>query len=62
VNPLAAGVSVTLAYRVDRERPGGPGRLAVKRAGMAVRERERAARAEAAAARERRVLGLLAPG
>jgi IS30 family transposase len=66
LNPLAAaraaGVSKTLAYRVDRERSGGPGRLAGLRAGMAVREQERAARAGAAADRERRLLGLVAQG
>ena len=65
LNPLAAaraaGVSTTLAYRVDRERSGA-GRRAVQRAGMAVREQERAARARAGAERERRVLGLLASG
>jgi IS30 family transposase len=57
----AAGVSKTLAYRVDRER-SGTGRLAVLRAAMAVREQERAGRARAAAERERRVLDLLASG
>jgi len=65
LNPLAAaraaGVSRTLAYRVDRERSGA-GRRAVQRAGMAVREQERAARARAGAERERRVLDLLASG
>jgi IS30 family transposase len=66
LNPLAAaraaGVSRSLAYRVDRERSGGPGRLAVKRAAMAARERARAARAGERAERERRVLGLVARG
>jgi transposase, IS30 family len=57
----AAGVSKTLAYRVDRER-SGTGRRAVQRAAMAVREQERAARARAGAERERRVAGLLASG
>jgi IS30 family transposase len=65
LNPLAAaraaGVSKTLAYRVDRAR-SGTGRRAAQRAAMAVREQERAVRARAAAARERRVLGLLASG
>ena len=65
LNPLAAaraaGVSTTLAYRVDRERSGA-GRRAVQRAGMAVREQERSGRARAGAERERRVLDLLASG
>ena len=66
LNPLAAaraaGVSKTLAYRVDRERTGGPGRLAARRAA--------AARRPAAARPGRRVppgrvgelLGLMAGG
>ena len=62
----AAGVSLGFAYKVDRVRSGGPGRLAAKRALMPARERERAreraARAAAAAGRERRVLGLVASG
>jgi IS30 family transposase len=65
MNPLAAaraaGVSKSVAYRADRERSGA-GRRAVQRAGMAVREQERAARARAGAERERRVLDLLASG
>ena len=65
LNPLAAaraaGVSKSVAYRVDRERSGA-GRRAVQRAGMAVREQARAARARASAERERRVLDLLASG
>ena len=44
----AAGVSKTLAYRVDRERSGGPGRLAAQRAAVAGRDAERAGRAQAA--------------
>jgi IS30 family transposase len=58
----AAGVSKTLAYRVDRERSGGPGRLAALRAAVAGRERERAQRAEAAAGRVGELLGLMAGG
>jgi transposase, IS30 family len=58
----AAGVSKSVAYQVDRERSGGPGRLAALRAGMAARDRERAGRAEAAAAKVRELLGLVASG
>jgi IS30 family transposase len=58
----AAGVSKSVAYRVDRERSGGPGRLAALRAGMAARDRERAERAEAAAGKVRELLGLVASG
>jgi IS30 family transposase len=58
----AAGVSKSVAYRVDRERSGGPGRLAASRAAMAGRERERAERERAAAGKVREVLGLVASG
>ena len=65
LNPLAAaraaGVSKTLAYRVDRARSGA-GRRAVQRAAVAAREQERAVRARAGAERERRVLDALAGG
>jgi IS30 family transposase len=65
MNPLAAsraaGVSKSVADRLDRERSGA-GRRAVQRAGAAVREQGRAVRARAGAERERRVLDLLASG
>lgn len=57
-----AGVSKSLAYVVDRERSGGPGRLAGRRAAAAVRERERAERERDRAARVRELLGLMAGG
>jgi hypothetical protein len=58
----AAGVSKSLAYQVDRERSGGPGRLAGLRAGMAGRAAERAGRERERAARVRELLGLVAQG
>jgi IS30 family transposase len=57
-----AGVSKSLAYQADRERSGGPGRLAGLRAGMAGRERERAERGRARAQKARELLGLVASG
>jgi IS30 family transposase len=62
----AAGVSKSLAYEVDRERSGGVSRLAVKRAAVPGRERERAreraGRERARAARAGELLGLVAGG
>ena len=66
LNPVraaaVAGVSKSFAYVADRERRGGAGRLAARRAGMAAREQARAGRERERAGRERRVLGLLGSG
>jgi transposase, IS30 family len=62
----AAGVSVTFAYKADRERSGGVSRLAARRAGMPGRAAARAAglaaRARERAERERVLAGLLSAG
>jgi IS30 family transposase len=55
-------VSKSLAYRVDRERSGGAGRLAGLRAGIAEQAAERAGRAQDRAGRVREMLGLVASG
>jgi IS30 family transposase len=58
----AAGVSKSVAYRVDRERSGGPGRLAARRAAAARRPAAARAGAKVAPQKVRELLGLVAGG
>jgi transposase, IS30 family len=60
---VVAGVSKSLAYQVDRERSGGPGRLAALRAAAARRPAAgRPGRREVAPEKVRELLGLVAGG
>ena len=58
----AAGVSKSVAYRVDRERSGGPGRLAARRAAAARRPAAARAGRKVAPQKVRELLGLVAGG
>jgi transposase, IS30 family len=58
----AAGVSKSLAYQVDRERSGGPGRLAVRQAAAARRPAARRPGRRVPPDRVRELLGLMAGG
>ncbi len=58
----AAGVSKSVAYRVDRERSGGPGRLAARRAAAAARPAAQRPGRGVAPEKVRELLGLVASG